>query len=126
MLTAFSDVCHWVKPLVMHRLLLEGALVAYSPTPRGETARTASNRSENAPLADEPNLARKVGLARAYAASPWAASACYLTAYGTHVHSDPDGQTGAHGWYSPVTEGQWAWNLLGLGYGFELCIASVC
>lgn len=46
-------------------------------------------------------------------------------ALGTHVHSDPDGTPGAHGWYTPIDWGQWAYNQL-FGISYSICVTSSC
>ena len=49
----------------------------------------------------------------------------YGTGYGTHVHSDPDGTPGAHGWYSPLGWGQAEFfNRFGVLYRY--CLNSSC
>jgi hypothetical protein len=48
----------------------------------------------------------------------------YYVAYGTHVHSQPDGP-GAIGWYSPVTLSASAYSLA-YGYSFNVCYYPTC
>lgn len=49
----------------------------------------------------------------------------YGTGYGTHVHSDPDGTPGAHGWYSPLGWGKAEFfNRFGVLYRY--CLNTSC
>ncbi len=47
---------------------------------------------------------------------------------GTHVHSDPDNQASAHGWYSPQDVGRAVYDSVTPGAPYEICsgILSPC
>jgi Trypsin len=49
-------------------------------------------------------------------------------ALGTHVHSDPDTETDAHGWYSPQDVGRALYDAITSGAPYEICsgILSPC
>lgn len=46
-------------------------------------------------------------------------------AHGTHVHSDPDGQPNAHGWYSPTDWGRSAYSAM-FGVSYVICVQASC
>jgi hypothetical protein len=52
-------------------------------------------------------------------------SGSVVIAQGTHVHSDPDNQSGAKGWFTPISWGNSSLTNL-FGYGFAVCVVAAC
>jgi hypothetical protein len=53
------------------------------------------------------------------------ASPPYITAYGTHVHSE-EGAGANNGWYSPIGSSIFAYDNLPLSYTFRVCVTAAC